>query len=270
MKRNFWLLVFIGLVLISTISTAEAARTIQASNETATLAVEISASADGGLRARTDMRLQQGNENINDNPPLAPNGEGVATIVYQEHTIASSGSIDYNKDVYVSSANKIDPANNLEVTRSIDYSATSDGTPEGNMISTESVTVIEAATSADVGNSCCPWGVQDTNQILPATNDQITAGSDVSISEGQVTSQSSARTIAASTEEPVEMAYSIEVGPSGQTDDEKARGSATAYVDATIMEGNDGIGQGTDMGYDQSITVRGMIELAVDVSFSTA
>ena len=271
MKRNIWLLLIIALVLVSTVSTVNAARAIPASNETSTISVEISASADGGLRARTDMVLQQGNEDLNDNPPLNSTGEGVATIVYQERTMASSGSIEYDKDVYVDTGDQIDPANNLEVVRHIDYSASSDGSPEGNMISTESVTVIEAATSADIANGCCPWGVQDTEQVLPATNDRITAGSDVSLSEGQVTSESSARTIAASVEEPGELTYSIDVGPSAQTDDEKASGSATAYVDATIMEGNGaGTSQGSDMDYDQSITVRGMIELAVDVSYSTA
>lgn len=275
MKRKIWLALFIILVLVSLVSTVEAARAIPASNETSTLAVEISASADGGLRARTDMVLQQGNGNIADRPPLTE-GEGVSTIVYQEHTMATSGSVDYEKDVYVDTGNQNEPTNNLDVTRSIDFSASSDGSPEGNMISTESVTVTAMSTATDdptgsSPSSCCTWGVQDPNAVLPATNDRVTAGSDVSISEGLVTTDSSARAIAASVEEPVEMTYSIEVGPSGQTDDEKASGSATAYVDANIMEGSgSGTNQTTDMSYDQTVTVRGMIDLAMDVSYSSA
>jgi hypothetical protein len=276
MKRNIWLALFIVLVLAASVYTAEAARAIPASNETSTLIVGVSASADGGLRARTDAVFQQGNEDLRDNPPLnASVGEGVATIVYQERTMATSGSVEYNKDVVLDTGNQIAPQNNLEVMRDIDFSASSDGTPQGNMLSTESVTVIEAATSADLSgtspSACCMWGVQDTDQVLPATNDRVTAGSEVSISEGQVTSTSSARTVAASVEEPVELTYSVEVGPSGQTDDQNASGSATAYVDATIMEGNDGgNAESTDMSYDQSTTVRGdMIELAMDVSFSS-
>jgi hypothetical protein len=274
MKRKFWLVVGIVLVLAASVCTAEAARTIPASNETSTLIVGVSASADGGLRARTDAVFQQGNQNLNDNPPLNSSGEGAATIVYQEHTMATSGSVEYNKDVVLDTGNQISPQNNLEVMRDIDFSASSDGTPEGNMLSTESVTVTEAATSADVSgsdpSSCCQWGVQDTNQVLPATNDRITAGSDVSISEGHVSSDSSARTVAASVEEPVEMTYSVDVGPSGQTDDDKAHGSATAYVEADLNEGNDGgANQTTDVEYDQSTTVRGMIDLAMDVSYSS-
>jgi hypothetical protein len=275
MKRNIWLALFIVLVLAASVYTAEAARAIPASNETSTLIVGVSASADGGLRARTDAVFQQGNQDLRDNPPLNASGEGVASIVYQEHTMATSGSIEYNKDVVLDTGNQISPQNNLEVMRDIDFSATSDGTPQGNMLSTESVTVTEAATSVDLsGNdpsACCMWGVQDTNQVLPATCDTVTAGSDVSISEGHVSSESSARTVAASVEEPVELTYSIEVGPSGQTEDGNASGSATAYVEADIKEGNDGgSAQGTDVEYDQSTTVRGdMIELAMDVSFSS-
>jgi hypothetical protein len=271
MKSKIWLVLFIIVVLAASVNTAESARTIPASNETSTLIVAVSASADGGLRARTDAAFQQGNQNLRDNPPLNASGEGVATIVYQEHTMASSGSIEYNKDVVLDTGNQISPQNNLEVMRDIDFSASSDGSPEGNMLSTESVTVTESATSADMSaSSCCPWGVQDTNQILPATCDTITAGSDVSVSEAHVSSESSARTVAASVEEPVELTYSVDVGPSGQTDDDKAQGSATAYVDANLKEGNDGgANETTDVGYDQSTTVRGMIDLAMDVSYSS-
>jgi hypothetical protein len=274
MKRKLWLALFIVVVLAASVYTAEAARAIPASNETSTLIVGVSASADGGLRARTDAVFQQGNQDLRDNPPLNASGEGVASIVYQEHTMASSGSVEYNKDVVLDTGNQISPQNNLEVMRDIDFSATSDGTPQGNMLSTESVTVTEAATSADLSgtspSACCQWGVQDTNQVLPATCDTVTAGSDVSLSEGHVSSESSARTVAASVEEPVELTYSVDVGPSGQTDDEKAQGSATAYVDANIKEGNDGgSSEGTEVEYDQSTTVRGMIDLAMDVSFSS-
>lgn len=274
MKRKIWILLFTALVLVSTFSTAQAARAIPASNETSTLIVEVSASADGGLRARTDMVLQQGNEDLRNNPPLNESGEGVNTIVYQEHTMATSGSVYYEKDVVVDTGNQIDPANNLETTRYIDFSASGDGSPEGNMYSSESTSVSSMSTSANLDttspSACCPWGVQDGG-VLPATNDQVTAGSEVSLYEGQVTSDSSARTTAASIEEPVELTYSVEVGPSAQNVNSTAQGSATAYVEATIMEGNgDGTAESTDMGYDQSTTVRGdMIELAMDVSFSS-
>jgi hypothetical protein len=230
----------------------------------------VTASADGGLRARTDAAFQQGNQNLNDNPPLNASGEGVAAIVYQEHTMACSGSVEYNKDVVLDTGNQISPQNNLEVMRDIDFSASSDGTPQGNMISTEAVSVTEYATSSDPSNECCQWGTDDSGDVLPATSDRVTAGSDVSISEGHVASDSSARTVAASVEEPVELTYSVDVGPTGQTNATEAEGSATAYVEADLNEGS-GIGtnQTTDVQYDQSTTVRGMIDLAMDVSYSS-
>jgi len=273
MKRKIWLLVFIALVLASSVSTAQAARAIPASDETSTMLIAVSAYADGGLRSRTDMTLCQGNEDLQDNPPLNQSGEGVNCIIYQERTIATSGSISYEKDVEVDTGNQIDPANNLETYRYIDFSASSDGSVDGNMFSTESTTVTSMSTSANIDpespSGCCGWGVQ-SETILPATNDQVTAGSEVNLYEGQVISDSSARTTAASVEEPVELTYSIEVGPSAQTDEDHAQGSATAYVDADIMEGNgEGTAQTTDMGYDQSITVRGMIDMVMDVSYSS-
>jgi len=272
MKRNIWLLVFIALVLVSMTCPAQAARAIPASNETSTLIVEISAYADGGLRARTDMALCQGNEDLRDNPPLNASGEGVNCIVYQEHTMATSGSIYYEKDVKVDTGNQIDPQNNLNTVRVIDFSASADGSPVGNLYSTESTSVSSMSTSAnlDGGGVCCPWGAPDGG-VLPATNDQVTAGSQVNLYEGEITTTSSARTTAASTEEPVELTYSIDLGPSNQVANATAQGSATGYVEAQLMEGNgDGTMESTDMGYDQSITVRGdNIELAMAVSFSS-
>ena len=148
MKRKIWLFIFIALVFVSAVGTAQAALAIPASNETATLIVGVSAYADGGLRARTDMALCQGNEDLQDNPPLNSSGEGVNCIIYQEHTMATSGSIYYEKDVMVDTGNQIDPANNLETTRYIDFSASSDGTQEGNMYSSESTTVTSTSTGA--------------------------------------------------------------------------------------------------------------------------
>ena len=267
-KRTFVLLVFTILVLVSFVGMAQAGRAIPASNETSTIIVEVTAYADTSLRARTDMALCQGNGDLRDNPPLNSSGEGVNCIIYQEHTMATSGSTYYTKDVMVDTGNQIDPANNLETSRYIDFSATSDGSPAGNMFSSESTTVTSTSTAAS-GAGCCYWGERD-DTTLPATCDQITAGSQVSLYEGEVTSHSSARTTAASIEEPVELTYSVSVGPSAQTGGDHAQGSATAYVDADIKEGSgDGTAVSTDMGYDQTITVRGLIDLAMDFSFST-
>ncbi|HON81557.1 MAG TPA: hypothetical protein PLR27_04740 [Methanoregulaceae archaeon] len=268
MKRTFMLLVFLSLVLVSFVGTAQAARTIPASNETSTLIVEVTAYADTSLRARTDLVLCQGNEDLRDNPPLNSSGEGVNCIIHQEHTMATSGSTYYAKDIMVDTGNQIDPANNLKTTRHIDFSATSDGTPAGNMYSSESTTVTSTST-AYTGAGCCNWGIQDS-ATLSSTCDQVTAGSEVSLYEGEVTSDSSARIIAAFIEEPVEITYSVNVGPSAQTGEDHAKGSATAYVEADITEGSgDGTAESTDMGYDQSTTVRGLIDLVMEVSFST-
>ncbi len=269
MNRPIWLLLFISLVLVASVSTAEAARTIPASNETSTLNVYVAAYSDGGLRSRTDMALCQGNGDLRDNPPLnGTTGEGVNCIVYQEHTMATSGVIGYVKEVNVDTGNQELGGTNLDTTRIIDFSASSDGTAIGTMISTESTTVTSTATAANA-SECCMLGAEE-GATVSATSDHVMAGSAVNLHEGQVTSTSSATTIAAAVDVvPVAMSYNVEINASAQTGE--AQGTATAYVDAALMEGiGEGTAQSTGMDYDQSTTVRGdMISLAMEVSFES-
>jgi len=263
----FAIIVFVMMVCIGP---ASAARTIPASNETSTLVVQISASSVGDLTSHTDVVFQQGNEDLNNNPPLNPAGEGVSTIGYFEDTMATGGSIEYDQSIRLDTGNRVAPQNNLETTRIIDYSNEGDGEAGGRMVSSEAVLVDVMATASNQTDGCCPWG-SASDEVLPATNDRVIAGSEMDLTEGSVASQSSARTVAASVDEPVELTYSVDVQASNQTQDDYAQGTATAYVDAIIQEGSgEGTNQTTDMSYEQEITVDGLVDLAMSVNYESA
>lgn len=259
----------IVIFMIACIGNVYAARTIPASNETSTLVVEISASAKGDLRSNADVVFQQGNGNLSDNPPLDQTGEGVNTVGYFENTMATDGSIQYDQTIRLDTGNKVAPQNNLETTRVIDYTNEDDG---GRMYSSEEVLVSSTSSAADTdGTGCCAWGAAAEGDILPATCTDIIAGSEMDITEGSVSSSSSGRTVASSTDEPVSLEYSVNLEGSNQTANEDAEGMASVHVDANIQEGGgaDGTDKATDVDHEQEVSVTGMINLAMKVSYST-
>ncbi len=245
-----------------------AARPLPPSNETSELYVEITATSIGSLSSDTELEFTQGNGNLADNPPLGSNGEGQATIGYAEDTLATSGSIEYTKKLRLNTDGQDSPANNLEVTRSIDYSNTGDGDGVGRMVSSETVVVSEYSTATTGDNSCCPWGGAN-DQVISATCVQVEAGSEVDLKEGSVDSETTARIVADSADEDLEMTYSVDVEASGQTGNETAIGSAEVHVEVTEREGSGlELNQTTDVGYDESVKVNGLITLAMDTGYS--
>ena len=273
MRKRELTLVFaiIVILMMACIGNVQASRTIPASNETSMLVVHVSASATGDLRSSTEMVFQQGNENLYDNPPLNQSGEGVNTVGYFEETMATDGSIQYDQTIRVDTGNQITPQNNLETTRVIDYSNEGDG---GRMVSSEEVMVDTVGAPADMSEDmgCCAWGSASQDGVLPASCTQVIAGSDMDLTEGSVASSSSGRTVAASTDEPVELTYSVDLHGTDQTGNEDAHGTASAHVDANIQEGGgeDGTDQTTGIEHEQEVSVNGWVDLAMSVSYSTA
>ena len=266
--KTFTILLAVTVFVIAMVGAGSAARPVPPSNETANLYVEISATAVGSLTSHTDLVFSQGNGNLSDNPPLE-SGEGVATIGYFEDTYATSGSIEYNKNVYVDTSAQTQPSNNLETERSIDYTNEGDGDGVGRMYSTEAVMIDESATSSTSESGCCPWGTSETD-VLPATNVRVITGSEVDLKEGSVDSESSARIVSDNVDEGVAVEYSVDVSGSGQTGNDAAVGEATVYVDAVIQEGaGNATNQTTDMSYEESVTVDGLVEIAMRTGYSS-
>jgi len=267
--RSLTILLAVTVMVIAMVGMGSAARPIPPSNETANLYVEISATAIGDLTSHTDVVFTQGNGNLADNPPLDSNGEGQATAGYFEDTYATSGSIEYNKNVYVDTGSQTQPSNNLETERSIDYSNEGDGDAVGRMYSTEAVMVSECATASTGASGCCPWGTT-SGDVLSATCVNVITGSEVDLQEGSVDSEGSARTISDDVDEGVSLTYSVDVDGSGQTGNDTAEGMAAVYVDANILEGAGmATNQTTDMSYEESVTVDGLVELAMKTGYES-
>ncbi|MDD1706498.1 MAG: hypothetical protein LUQ12_05600, partial [Methanoregulaceae archaeon] len=236
--RTFTILLAGAFLVMALCCTAGiAGRPVLPSNETSRLAVEISASAVGSLKSNTDLTFNQGNGNLADNPPLESNGEGQATIGYFENTIATSGSIEYNKNLYLDTSGQTQPSNNLETERSIDYNNNGDGNGVGRMYSTEAVLIDECASASTGEAGCCVWGT-DAADVVPATCVTVIAGSEVDLKEGSITSEGSARTVSENVDEGIQVSYNVDVDGSGQTGNETAEGKANVYTEAIIKEGS--------------------------------
>jgi hypothetical protein len=264
------LLAALIMALVVCCSAVSAGIPVPPSNETSALSVEITASAIGKLTSNTDMTFTQGNGNLADNPPLDANGEGQATIGYFEDTVATSGSIYYTKNLYLDTSSPNQGSDNLLVVRDIDYTNDGDGNGAGMLYSTEAVMIDECATGSTAGDAgCCQWPT-DEPVDLPASCVYVMSGSDVLLKEGAVTSVSSASTVNDDIDAGIQLAYDVTVDGSGQTGAATAEGKATVYTEAIIKEGSgNATNMTTDVSYTESVTVDGLIEIAMKTGYSS-
>lgn len=273
MKTKSIAILFAALILALVVccSAVSAGRPIPPSNETSALSVEITAYGVGKLSSNTDLTFTQGNGNLIDNPPLS-SGEGQATIGYSEDTLATSGSIYYTKNLYLDTASQDQASNNLLVVREIDYDNDGDGNGVGMLYSTESVLIDECATglSSSDATGCCQWPT-DEPVDLPASCVYVIAGSEVMLKEGSVNSVSSANTVNEDINAGIDLSYDITVDGSGQTGNKTAEGKATVYTEALIKEGSgNATNMTSDISYSESVSVDGLIELAMKTGYSSS
>ncbi len=139
----------------------------------------------------------------------------------------------------------------------------------GIMYSSEAV-MIDVCSSATTGEEgCCVWGTS-ADDILPASCTFVNIGSKVLLDEGRISSDSSARTVSSDIDEGVQVSYSVDIEGSGQTGNDTAVGKATVYVDAYILEGSgDETNQSAAIVVDESVTVDGLITLALSTGYSS-
>ena len=270
MKTKSFTIVLAALImaLVVCCSAGSAGLPVLPSNETSNLNVAISATAVGTLRSDTGLTFTQGNGNLADNPPLDSNGEGQATIGYNEKTVAISGSIVYDKTLALDTSGQDQLSSNLVTTRTIDYANTGDGNGVGVMYSTESVMIDECVSGSSADDGCCQWPTNLT--VVPATCLNVISGSEVILQEGSVTSVSTARTVSEDPSVGLELSYDVDVDGSGQTGNETAEGKATVYTEGLIMEGSgNATNMTTQVEYSESVTVDGLIEIAMSTGYSS-
>lgn len=261
-KAGIVLVVFLILIVVCG-SYVTAGRALPPSNETTSITVRTSASATGNFFQSSDIVYIQGNDDLSDNPPLNGTGEGQSTISYQEDIMAISGSITYDEQSNLDTGPKTANSDNFEKQQILTYDSAGDGTEGGKMIADESILVEVIAEGVTMEESCCDslWGA-DEGAVLPPTNGVIVAGSEMIVSEANVTSTTGARITADSVDTPVSMDYSVDI--------QDGEGTATAYVNANIQEGNGNTtAVGAEIQYSDVTTVSGLFELAKTVSYES-
>jgi hypothetical protein len=244
------------VILIAVSGSAMAARPVPAGSESSGITVRTSAHVDGTFQSSSDLALQQAS------------GDQISTIVYSENTVAINGVTDYSKNTNIDTGNVVNGQDNVQTDRIITFEA-GDG---GRMVSDENVIVQTVGTEDTTISGCCPWGTT-TDATLPAECETVQAGSKMDVTEVSASSSTGVRAISDSPGTTVSLDYSIDAHGVNQTPgstENAAIGSATAYVDGNIIQGNNGTSQSTNMEYHDVTSVDGLFDLSKDVSYTSA
>lgn len=263
-KVSIGVIIIAMVILIAASGSAMAARPVPGGNETSVITVQTSAKVIGNFQAHTDLVLQQSTGDLV--PPLE-DGEQVSLVAYSENTMGINGATDYSKNTNINTGDVVNGQENVQTDRIITFDA-GDG---GRMVSSENVLVQTVANEATTASGCCPWG-STTNATLPAECETVQAGSKLDVFEVSASSSSGVRAIADTPGTTVSLDYSIDAHGINQTPgsmENAAIGSATAYVDGKITQGN-GTAPGTNMEYHDVTSVDGLFDLSKDVSYSSA
>jgi hypothetical protein len=264
-KVSIGVIIIAMVILIAVSGSAMAARPVPAGNETSVITVKTAASVVGSFQAQTDLVLQESTGNLS--PPLT-SGQQVSTVVYSENTMAINGATDYAKNTNINTGDVVNGQNNVQTDRIITFDA-GDG---GRMVSGENILVQTIGSEDTTAAGCCPWG-STANATLPAECETVQAGSKMDVFEVSASSSTGVRAIADQPGTTVSLDYSIDAHGINQTPgstENAAIGSATAYVDGNIMQGNNGTAPSTNMQYHDVTSVDGLFDLSKEVSYSSA
>jgi len=179
------------------------------------------------------------------------------TTVYSENTVAMNGHTVYVKDFSVNTGDQTAGSSNVQSSRQVTF----EGYDGGNMVSDESLLIDTSgnATSA-AGQYLCPFGASDSN-VLPAFCNIIQAGSHVDSNYIAFSTQASSRTVMASADVPVALAYSINahgINTANGTID--ANGLVSAYMKMHLQEGSgSSLTKASDLTYQDQSSANGVI-----------
>jgi hypothetical protein len=188
-------------------------------------------------------------------PPLDPDGGKQYVMSYSENTIADQGLVSYTKGQSLDTANKVAGTNNFDTQKVVDFV----GLETGRMLSSENMVLDGAGNGQDTATTyICPFASATTETIPPFCN-IIEVGSDVDVTLASLTTAADERHVMASGDPAVAVGYSIKMTGFG---DIPAMGSATAYINAHLMEARTGDGgKAEDVSYSETSTAAGDITL---------
>jgi hypothetical protein len=255
MKNGKYLLgilsVFLVLTTLSTSVTADGVnQTPEIQGITTTTVIDVVGSASNNV----ELAWTSGSGSTT--PPLS-GGDSVQTTVYTENTNAVNGHTQYVKDFSVNTGNKVLSQSNVESNRQITF----EGSDGGNMVSDESLLIdtVGMPTSA-AGQFLCPFGASTIGE-LPAYCNIIQAGSHVDSSFISLSTQASSRTIMATADVPVALAYSINAhGVNTASGTYPAQGLVSAYMKIHLQEARgSNLTKSSDLSSDDTSQANGYI-----------
>ncbi len=183
-----------------------------------------------------------------------------ATTGYNEDTMAVNGHTVYTKDFGVDTANRIADQNNVQSTRLITFEQVQ-GMMNGRMTSSEDIMIDTVGNpTSTAGAMLCPFGPSESD-MFPAFCNIVQSGSKVDLTSGSVATQASSRTVAATADIPVTLAYHIAVqGIATQNGTIPAQGSAEAFLKLHVMEGRGGsLDKSEDFIYKETSSASGLL-----------
>ena len=179
------------------------------------------------------------------------------TTVYSENTNAMNGHIVYIKDFSVNTGNKNLGQSNVESSRQITF----EGLDGGNMVSDESLLVDTVGNpESAAGKFLCPFGASSITTI-PAYCNIVQAGSHVDSSFISLSTQASSRSVMATADIPVALAYSINAhGVNTASGTIPAQGLVSAYMRAHLQEARgNSTSKSEDLTYEDKASANGII-----------
>jgi hypothetical protein len=222
---------FIAFVVL-VVGTAMAEPGISQVNEVQGLSISTTVIAAGNFNSASSVQVTSisGDDDLTDIPPL--DSSVYYTSLYTEDTQNSDvGYISYDKDLDVSTANKISGQYNIQAVKQVTYY----GIDASSMITNDYMLLDGAGVDyGTVGDTLlCPFGSDTTD--APAFCNRIETGSNMNLQIANLNTQMGDRFIISSADPGVAIYNNVGVG--SYTDEIPSYGSVSAYIKGSIKEG---------------------------------
>jgi hypothetical protein len=168
-------------------------------------------------------------QSITDVPPLQ-NGTYYSTVYSEDTQNSEVGYVSYDKDLDVSTANKLAGQNNIQTVKQITYL----GVDASSIITNDYMNIQSAGNNyGTIGASTiCPFGSETQ---APSFCNLVETGSNMNLKVANLNTQMGDRFIMKSADPGV--AIYNNVGVSGYSSDLPSQGSVSAYIKGTVKEG---------------------------------
>jgi hypothetical protein len=236
MKKFGIMIIALALVVVGM---AMAEPGIPAVKEVQGLSTTTTVIAMGNFNSASNVHLEiiTGNRSLSEVPPLADGDDGTKDgvmyqSVYSEDTQNSElGYISYDKDLAVSTANKISGEYNVQAVKQITYL----GIDASSVLTTDYMMVDGAGEDyGQIGDKLlCPFG--STTTKAPTFCNIVETGSSMNLKIANLNTQMGDRFIMKSADPGVEIYNNVGVG--AYAADVPSKGSVSAYIKGSIKEG---------------------------------